>query len=351
MTIARSKQVNVKITTLYHCISKCARNCYLLGKDHSTGKDYSYRQAWVKQRLVFLCKIFAIESCAYSIMSNHLHLVLNINQELANSWSNDEIKQRWQQLSPSNYKKYYILHKKGLNQETEEHKIQLWREKLTSLSDFHKYLKQHIAALANNEEKTTGVFWNGRFKSKAILGENDLLRTMIYVDLNPIRAQISETPEDSDYTSVKDRISYIQNELQKHTGSIQNYLKVKGDTKLNIENVINSLDQPSHLKPFSNCKLISQKNSNKYLNYSLFEYLQVIDSAGRDFNSNKKGKIPNDLPPLLERLNFSPKSFLKFIQQPKQPMFYASIKTQLKALGKVTSFDSQIDALDISDTS
>ena len=60
--------------------------------------------------------------------------------------------------------------------------------------------------MANAEDNASGRFWQGRFKSQALLDEAALIAAMVYVDLNPIRAGMAETPEESDYTVIQQRI-------------------------------------------------------------------------------------------------------------------------------------------------
>ncbi len=76
-----------------------------------------------------------------------------------------------------------------------------WRERLSDISWYMRCLNEHIARQANREDEC-----KGRFKSQTLLEERALLACMAYVDLNPIRAGISETPEGSDYTSIQERI-------------------------------------------------------------------------------------------------------------------------------------------------
>src|SRR6056297_2868471 len=70
-----------------------------------------------------------------------------------------------------------------------------------------KCLNEPIARKANQEDNVTGHFWQARFSSQALLDEAAVLTAMAYVDLNPIRAGIAETPETSDFTSVQQRIA------------------------------------------------------------------------------------------------------------------------------------------------
>jgi len=73
-------------------------------------------------------------------------------------------------------------------------------------------LKKYLSGAASyTEDGCKGRFWEHRFTSQAILDDDALLRTLAYVDLNPVRAGIASTPETSEHTSIHRRLSKIGN--------------------------------------------------------------------------------------------------------------------------------------------
>ncbi|MDX2507238.1 MAG: hypothetical protein QNL62_22565 [Gammaproteobacteria bacterium] len=87
MPKARYQQVSLCDTPYYHCVSRCVRRAFLCGHDTVTGKNYEHPKPWIAERLQQLSHTFAIEICAYAIMSNHVHTVLRLMPQTAERWS------------------------------------------------------------------------------------------------------------------------------------------------------------------------------------------------------------------------------------------------------------------------
>src|SRR5215467_6878189 len=100
MTTPRAHKIDLASTPYYHCVSRCVRRAYLYGKDSETGKDFSHRKRWIISRTKLLTEAFAINICAYAVMSNHYHLVLHVDADKATSWKEEEVKQRWSIVFP-----------------------------------------------------------------------------------------------------------------------------------------------------------------------------------------------------------------------------------------------------------
>ncbi|WP_407919823.1 transposase, partial [Endozoicomonas numazuensis] len=114
----------------------------------------------------------------------------------------DEVLQRWTTLftGPMLVQRYMSrasLSSSELSRVDEY--VDEYRLRLKSVSWFMRCLNEYLAREANKEDGCKGRFWEGRFKSQALLDEAALLTCMAYVDLNPIRAKLAPTPEQSDY--------------------------------------------------------------------------------------------------------------------------------------------------------
>ncbi len=289
MTRPRREQISLSDTPYYHCINRCVRHAFLCGVDHLTGKNYEHRKSWVVSRLAELSQVYAIEIASYAVMSNHLHLVLRVDQSLTKDWLDEEVIECWGTL----YKLPILIlrHQRGeTNSPGEQQKIASklneWRVRLSSISWFMRGLNEHLARKANAEDHCTGHFWEGRFKSQALLDEAAVLSCMSYVDLNPIRAAIAPTPEASDFTSVQQRIQDLDSRPS------------------------NNPQKRPRLMPLVRANRDQHVNS---IGYELSEYLDLVEWAGRQTKEDKRGSIAEDIPPILERLGLSDTGYLEFV--------------------------------------
>jgi len=257
MTLPRSAQVDPTATPYYHCVSRCVRRAFLCGKDIVTGYNFEHRRAWLEQRLQTLAGIFAIDLCAYAVMSNHYHVVLHLNTETLGTWDEKEIITRWQRLHrlPEGLA--------TMDRALRSRLVAMWRERLGSLSWFMKCVNEPLARLANREDGCRGRFWEGRFRSQALLDEAAVIKAMAYVDLNPVRAGMAATPEDSSHTSVQARI-------EKRDESLAPMAKWSE-------------------KQFS-------------IPMALPDYLDLVDYTGRALRQGKRGRIDPALRPILDRI-------------------------------------------------
>lgn len=209
MAQSRKSLISLQDTPYYHCISRCVRRSYLCGYDRSTNTSYEHRKSWVEKRLLFLSKIFSIDICAYAVMSNHVHVVLSVNKSVALAWPVDTVLKQWHKmhkgtLLTQKYLKGELLSESELD--TVKATAEVYRKRLFDISWFMRNLNEFIARKANEEDNCTGRFWEGRFRSQALLTEKALLSCMAYVDLNPIRARAATNLKNSFYTSIYTRL-------------------------------------------------------------------------------------------------------------------------------------------------
>jgi putative transposase len=281
----RSAQIAIEETPFYHLVSRCVRRAFLCGCTETY--NFEHRRGWILERLSLLTQMFAIDIAAFALMSNHYHLVVRVDSERAKLWSANEVIQHWQMIFrlPVLVEQYLLSAPQSAAElQAVEKIIETWRCRLTDISWFMRCLNEHIARQANLEDQCTGRFWEGRFKSQALLDEKALLSAMAYVDLNPIRAQMADTPESSDYTSIQQRLGQAV-----HSAFY------------------------GQLLPFAG--IAHQDNGKTHIPYHLIDYIELVDWTGRQMRPHKKGSISERQPPILARLGLSPACWLHNCQQ------------------------------------
>jgi hypothetical protein len=129
---------------------------------HPCASDYTHRKSWILERLAFLSSTFAIDVCAYAVMSNHYHLVLCVGCERDNL-TQREIVERWVSLfsAPPLVERWLNGQADGAEREVAEAVIERWRARLHDISWFMRWLNEYLARRANAEDNCTGKFWAG----------------------------------------------------------------------------------------------------------------------------------------------------------------------------------------------
>ncbi len=286
----RYRLVDTDTTPYYHCISRCVRRAFLCGIDKSSGQNFDHRKQWILDRIKLLSSAFAIDVCVYAIMSNHFHLVLHVDTERASLWSDDQVIEKWLMLykGPPLIRKYKagepftVVEQKALANFIED-----WRSRLADLSWYMRCLNEAIARQANAEDQCTGRFWEGRFRSQALLDEAALLSCMAYVDLNPIRAGLRKTLQDSEFTSIQERLSLYASKSQ--------------GTKAK-----------RWLLPLN--REAQGRGTVQRIPIDQTDYFALVDWTGRTIRDEKRGAIPESVTPILDTLGVDQQNWVSNTQ-------------------------------------
>jgi len=198
-------------------------------------------------------------------VSYHTHIVLSVDPQAVLGWTDDELADRWLRVFPG-----------AMAQATSEEqrqrirmsllstpdRLKEIRERLGSLSWFIRALNEPIARMANQEDICTGPFWEGRFKWQALLEPQAMVSAMAYVDLNPARARMADSLEESDHTSIKSRL-----ESRKSIPGKKSRLSNAG------------------LKP------VAGLDADALLDMTESSYLELVQWTGEQLHPMKRGKL------------------------------------------------------------
>jgi hypothetical protein len=336
MGLPRSKYVQEGEEGVYHCFSRCVRRAFLYGFDTLTCRDFSHRKAWLVERLRYLAAIFAIEVCAYAVMENHYHTILRTRPDIVAMWSDQEVATRWLTLFPQD-RDLRGAPMPPAEEETRAladcpERIARLRQRLCSLSWFMGRLNEFIARAANKEDRVKGRFWESWFKCQALLDEAAITACMVYVDLNPIRAGRAATPEESDFTSIQERISAWQKETMTtaaqssetatrdmQSASVSKLTAMLGNAAETAETIpdlisakANSLDGRPYPARWL-CPIESDSGRRGILPMTAAEYFDLVDQSGRMMRSDKRGAMDAHLAPILVRIGANPNAWLETV--------------------------------------
>jgi hypothetical protein len=307
--LARAEVFGADEVAIVHVMNRTVRRCFLLGDDPVTGKNYDHRKQWIDDQLVHQARHFGIDLLCQAILSNHFHLVLRSRPDVVAEWDDTEVARRWLMLCPVS------KNDKGRPMEPSEfelnhirknkEKLKVIRSRLSDISWWMRLLSQNIAQRANLEDGEVGKFWQARYRAVRLLDETAILACAAHVDLNPIRAALAETIEDSDFTSAQKRAMELKNRVA------GNGVRVSGKADTAGRSVSAGHLAPVDLKersgktgPCANKR--KQRCSNKgFLPMSTADYLQLLDWTARQQQAGKRGSTPKQFAPLFERLGIT----------------------------------------------
>lgn len=326
---------------IVHVMNRTVRRCFLLGDDSVSGKNYDHRKVWIDEQLVHQARYFGIDLLCQAILSNHLHLVLRSRPDVVKEWDDSEVARRWLMLCPERRdEKRRPLEPTEFEINSIRHnreKLAVIRSRLSDISWWMRLLSQNIAQRANKEDGEVGKFWQARYRSVRLLDETAVLACAAYVDLNPIRAALAQTIEDSDFTSAQKRARDLQSrqgtfsagssvacsgkaggrpsEVARARNAAPDHPDARGERCGNARHLAPVELKERTGKPGPNMNRQGTRCSNKgFLPMSTAEYLILLDWTARQQRADKPGAMPKQFAPLFERLGISAEAWSELVQ-------------------------------------
>ncbi len=156
----------------YHVISR------------TTGQEFSLgdlEKEHLMQRMRKLSSVYFVKVFTFCILSNHFHLLVQMQN--GEDYSDEEIERR--------FRIYYGSKRPFLKEKLEDYRV-----KWSDLSEYVKDVKQGFSFWYNRLNDRKGYFWSERFKSVVVEGGAALISCMAYIDLNAVRANLVDRSED-----------------------------------------------------------------------------------------------------------------------------------------------------------
>lgn len=194
-TRSNRRQIDESVVGVYHIRSITIRGAMLKGIDRVAICSFDYREPMVLQRIDDLMTVFAVECLDRLVLPTALHMILRNRPDLTAEWSDEMVAGRWLLLhrgrlelrsavDPEKYDK--LMANATALAET--------RQNLSSISYFMAYLRQPIAAVANQEDGALGYFWEPRFGCKRLPDDPERWTVQQYLPQGRFRLVDSDDP-------------------------------------------------------------------------------------------------------------------------------------------------------------
>ena len=166
--------------------------CYyhLMNRAAGVKDNYPFGDVERETGMKTVCRLkdyYLLEFISMCWMGNHFHIVLYVPE-------NDELPDYVQIAARHNA--YYKSDKTKWIEADDEKACSRIAEKMRDISDFMKILQQTHTHYMNKRLNRRGRFWADRFKSTIVEGKDSLMTAIKYVELNPVRAKLTDDPAD-----------------------------------------------------------------------------------------------------------------------------------------------------------
>ena len=181
---------------IYHCVTRVVDRRFAL-----EAEEKEVMRTLMRMQENFTgCRVLA-----YCLMSNHIHLLLEVPPMPKGGLSDAELLERLKALYDREFVAGVADRLAEFRASGPEAAVRDLRESFTyrmhDLGEFMKTLLQRFTRWFNARHKRTGTLWESRFKS-VLVEDGAALRTMAaYIDLNPVRAGMVEDPADYRWSS------------------------------------------------------------------------------------------------------------------------------------------------------
>ena len=189
----------------YHLTSRCVSQSLNQTQQLAPILNQQRWSRWFENRVFQLANIFAIDIYSYAILNEHYHLIVGLNPQITDSWSDLQVAQKWLRIIPEQS----VKEKKNSHQKfrlqailSAPRLIKKYRKRLGNINWLLRKINEPLIKLINDEYKQESAFFEFRTKSHQLFDETELLMNMVYLDLSKTDKALSNSPEEKRETIV-----------------------------------------------------------------------------------------------------------------------------------------------------